>query len=149
MKVLKLYILPILLLAASVACFIKAGQIQRDVVFLKNSNIIYQDAIAALNVEQKKQVESMTTNELVTFKQLAESLAYKGSLPLEITVMQGNLIKISPTKAAGAKGILNYYEQMLTFISALSSLPYSMEYKSFCLGEMCPNSFDMTMVVKR
>lgn len=147
MKIMKLYILPIFLVIASIVAVAKGTDTMKEVAVLSAQDTVYAEVLRQLKPGKQLSANSLSTPEAMTFKQLLEMLATKHDVPVSVTIAQGQ-IRVAGDQAV-SKDILKKYESVMAFVAAMSGLPYSMEYKTFCLGEACPASFEVVLQVSR
>lgn len=144
MKTVRLYLLPFLLIASSFICVLNTVKTTKDAELAK----------ASIKLEEAKiEKKVITAYDIMNVKQMIESYAISKALPLDIE-QDKTTIKISPAKnfntdmAVTHKTILYNYVKVLDFLSAVSSMPYQMEYRQFCLGTECPGALEATIEVK-
>jgi hypothetical protein len=103
-------------------------------------------AAAQITVQQAKTENiSVSPADVITAKQLIESLAAKSNLPIYAEI-NSNIISIYPQRSdAGSTAILRSYKEMMDFITSISALPYKMEYSEFCIGSECDNGFNIKL----
>lgn len=99
--------------------------------------------------EAKISTMKITSADSITARQLIESIAYKNNLPLAVS-LEKDTIKIVPdaNNADTKNEVLKKYPNLMNFLTTISSLPYSMEYNTYCIGEDCPAGFEMSINLK-
>lgn len=144
MKTVRLYLLPFFLITSSIFCVYNTVKTIKDIELAK----------AGIKLDEAKiEKKTISTFDIMTVKHMVESYAISKSLPLTIE-QDKNTIKISPSKDFSTdeklthETILSKYDKVMDFLSAVSTMPYQMEYKQFCLGDECPGALEATIEVK-
>lgn len=144
MKTVRLYVLPFLLITSSLICVLSTVKTIKDVELAK----------ASIKLDEAKiEKKTVTSYDIMNVKQMIESYAISKTLPLDV-VQDKTSIKITSAKTYNAdiaitnKTILYNYVKVLDFLSAISAMPYQMEYKQFCLGIECPGALEATIEIK-
>ncbi|MCM8820149.1 MAG: hypothetical protein NC925_05070 [Candidatus Omnitrophica bacterium] len=80
--------------------------------------------------------QPLNDEQMLTVKFIVDSLAEKFKISIDSSI-EKNILTVSSKE----NNILVKYHEIMGFISSLNNLPYSMKYKSFCIGKSCNKEF--------
>lgn len=153
MRTVKLYLPLTLLVLGSLVLAIKTVQIYKDKQIIL-SQIQVKDSVDG-NVGKE-----MTDTDLITARQMIEGYAALYSLPVEVKLVKRDIrvTVLAPKQEEGEivatvgerekLAVLQNFNNVMGFFTSLSNMPYSLDYKEFCVGIDCPNVFDVTIAAK-
>lgn len=78
----------------------------------------------------------LTTAEMLTVADILTGMAAVRGLPVSV-ILNGKLLEMSTTDN---QGTLARYPALMSFLSAISYLPWDISYETFCLGQRCERS---------
>ena len=136
----KLSLVSVVLLVLAAALLLKGAGLKKDATLAASKITLRQEAA---------KVEKANPVDLITAKNLIESLAAKHNVPVTVVVRQGGEIVMQAvaTDDAEKRHILDNYDGIMSVFSAISGLPYKMTYKSACIGMDCSNPIDVTFAI--
>jgi len=149
----KLFLPLILLVLASLVLAIKTAQVYKDKEIIL-SQIKVKDAVDA------QSAKPVSDTDLITARQMVEGYAALYSLPVEVKLEKRNIriTVLHPKVEEGATAVkeddskkfavLSNFQNVIGFFTSLSTLPYPLEYREFCVGTECPSVFDVTIAAK-
>lgn len=129
MNKVKLYILPLFLVLSSLIVVVQTMKFVRSSAYRTESSARASVSPAAGPV----QGQALSPEEMLTAKNIFSALAEKNSLSVSVGIAT-NRIVISAEKNSDT---LRNYDGILSYLTGISDLPYSMEYKGFCIGRGC------------
>jgi hypothetical protein len=91
------------------------------------------------------QKKALSSEEMLTAKNIFAALAEKNDLSITAGISTDRVI-ISAEKNSG---VLHNYEGMLSYLTGISGLPYTMEYKSFCIGKSCGKDIMIEIALRK
>lgn len=136
MKTVRLYI-PLALIASSLVLF-SLGVKREKAIALQSQT---QPATSTQAIAP--QSRELDANELITAKTIVESILERNSLDAAVSIT-GKDLKI---EAKDSNAIKNY-DGIISFLTALKSLPYDMSYKELCIGQGCGKGISVLLGVK-
>lgn len=138
----KLYILPLCLVLSSLIAGVQTIKAVRSSASLEaetaSRNLPFPSSTSG-------PAGQLSSEEMLTAKNLFSALAQKNLLPVNVAVST-NKIVISSEKNGE---VLQNYEGILSYLTGISDLPYSMEYKNFCIGRGCTKDIFLEIALTR
>lgn len=127
----------------------KSITIARDVTMMRE-----QAAAKQQEQPQAAPATALPAYELITVKQTIEGLVKFYHLPLNVDLQKTSLkIAPPPAETTGKNTdqrdltVLNDFDAIKGFFSALSTISYRLDVKELCVGKDCPLGFSMTAEV--
>lgn len=130
MNKVKLYILPLFLLIGSLIAGIYTIKAVRAITTMEAGTVLLRPD-SSPGVPLQKQ--TLSSEEMLTAKNIFSALAERNALNMNVGISTNRVI-ISAEKNSGT---LQNYNGILSYLTGISDLPYSMEYKGFCIGRSC------------
>ncbi len=142
MNKVRLYILPLFLLIGSLIAGIQTIKAVRAVTAIETEVVTRRSAPPA---GAKALSQALGPEEMLTAKNIFAALAEKNALKVSVGI-SSNKVVINAEKNSGA---LQNYDGILSYLSGISGLPYSMEYKGFCIGRGCGKDIMIEIALRR
>lgn len=152
MRTVKLYLPLTLLVLGSLVLAVKTVQVYKD-----KEIILSQIQVKGADLQPGR---ALTDSDLITARQMVEGYAALYALPVEVKLEKRDIrIRVVAPKQdeedkeatvdEKAKfAVLENYDNVIGFFTSLSTMPYPLDYKEFCVGIECPNVFDVTITAK-
>jgi hypothetical protein len=143
MKVLRLYILPLCLLLASIFLLAKGIKIKKD------SQTVWKGIVNSLVQQQINATIAPDDAKMISIRKIVVATAGQYDIPVTVA-LRGPTMSIKPDITQIKPGeVLDQESNIYGFINTLSALPYRMQYESFCIGTGCgPEGFTLSVTVK-
>ena len=143
MKVLRLYILPLCLLLASIFLLARGIKIKKD------SQTVWKGIVNSLVQQQINATIAPDAAKMISIRKIVVATADQYGIPVAVT-LNGATMHIKPDiTQIKPEQVLGQESKMYGFINTLSAFPYRMQYDSFCIGSGCgPEGFTLSVTVK-
>ena len=143
MKSIRLYILPLCLLLASLFLLAKGIKTKQE------AQTVWKNVV---NTQVQRQINALIAPDdarMLSMRNITIAIGRQYDLPMEVS-LKGAMLNVKPdiTKIKPEQ-VLAHDSNIYGFINTLSALPYRMEYESLCIGAACgPEGFNLTMILK-
>jgi len=143
MKTIRLYILPLFLLLASLTLLAKGIKTKQD------AQAVWKNVV---NTQVQTQINAAIAPDdarMLSMRNITQAIGRQYDLPMDVS-LKGATLSLKPdiTKIKPEQVLAND-SNIYGFINTLSALPYRMEYESVCIGTACgPEGFNLTMTLK-
>jgi hypothetical protein len=143
MKAIRLYILPLFLLLASLAVLAKGIKVRQD------AQATWKNVVNSQVQQQMNSLVPPDDTRMLSLRNLVQAIGRQYELPLDVTLKGPNLMAKPDLTKIKPEQLLAHDSNIYGFINTLSALPYRMEYESVCIGTGCgPEGFNLTIILK-
>ena len=143
MKAIRLYILPLFLLLASLTVLAKGIKVRQDV------QKTWKDVVKTQVQQQMNSLVPPDDTRMLSLRNLTQAIGRQYELPLEVSLKGPSLMAKPDLTRIKTDQVLAHDSNIYGFINTLSALPYRMEYESLCIGTGCgPEGFNLTITLK-
>ncbi len=129
---------------SKIRLFILLVLFSSSIFFLISGATYYRNTVDNLTNKINKNTckitkKPLTIDGLITAKKVVEGIIQTSGLNLNVEI-KDNFIEIKSNPKNMILDNESGYNSFVQFLNALSNLPYSIEYESFCFGSACGES---------